>query len=306
MGIDSLLGEKKYSHRNLSSRYEEVLMLPDGPAEDYSLFKDGNRFGFFRNSDFVFGGSPGSAFPIGEFFGYSKALIIDFQGSIIFGLKYYSYQFSDQCYLALKGKEGWCVFAFDRARMGESCDGGNLPGLSLMVENAESMAEAVDGLAAKIGILLSRWYDFSSGEYAWIDSIEREPVFAEPSPDRIDTLAPNQVFVFGSNLAGAHGGGAAALAHARFGAVWGQGSGLQGRSYAIPTMQGPADTVKPYVDEFLAFAKDHPELEFLVTRIGCGIAGFTDAQMAPLFKGAAGLSNVRLPESFLAILKSKD
>lgn len=103
------------------------------------------------------------------------------------------------------------------------------------------------------------------------------------TPENITTLGPNEIFVFGSNLEGRHGGGAARIAHEKFGAVWGVGVGLQGNSYAIPTMQGGVDTVKPYVDEFIRFAKSNPELTFYVTRIGCGIAGFSDDEIAPLF-----------------------
>lgn len=102
----------------------------------------------------------------------------------------------------------------------------------------------------------------------------------EYTPEMISELKENEIFVFGSNLAGMHGGGAARAAVLRFGAVWGQGVGLQGRSYAIPTMQGGVETIKPYVDEFIEFAKSHKELKFLVTRIGCGIAGFRDEQIA--------------------------
>ncbi len=127
--------------------------------------------------------------------------------------------------------------------------------------------------------------------------------FAPACPEWIDDLSEGQVFVFGSNLEGRHGGGAAWIALKRFGAVMGQGVGLQGRSYAIPTMHGPVEEIKPYVDEFLAFAAEHPELEFLVTRIGCGIAGFADTEIAPLFAGVAGMPNVRLPESFIRILQ---
>lgn len=128
----------------------------------------------------------------------------------------------------------------------------------------------------------------------------------QPAPDVITRLSNNQVFVFGSNLQGAHAGGAAHAAVVSFGAVWGQGVGLQGQSYAIPTMQGPVETIKPYVDEFTRFAAEHPELEFLVTRIGCGIAGFKDYQIAPLFKDALVLDNVRLPQSFLQLLQKKE
>lgn len=123
------------------------------------------------------------------------------------------------------------------------------------------------------------------------------------TPGRIDTLEDNEIFVFGSNLGGFHGGGAARLAYNKFGAVWGQGDGLQGQSYAIPTMQGGIDTIQPYVDEFITFARQHPELTFLVTRIGCGIAGFEDSEIAPLFRGALALQNVVLPKSFVDNLK---
>ena len=101
------------------------------------------------------------------------------------------------------------------------------------------------------------------------------------TPNRITQLAANEVFVFGSNLQGHHYGGAARIANEKFGAIFGQGVGLQGQSYAIPTMQGGVETIRPYVDEFIEFAKQHPELIFYVTRIGCGIAGFQDSEIAP-------------------------
>jgi hypothetical protein len=115
------------------------------------------------------------------------------------------------------------------------------------------------------------------------------------TPERISSLQPNEIFVFGSNLAGMHGGGAAYVAYQKFGAIMGQGVGLQGQSYGIPTMHGGVDAIRPYVDEFIAFAQQHPELTFLVTRIGCGIAGFTDAEMAPLFAQAHNVENIVLP-----------
>ena len=118
------------------------------------------------------------------------------------------------------------------------------------------------------------------------------------TPDYITELKPDEVFVFGSNLAGMHGGGAALIAFQRFGAALGCGVGLRGQSYAIPTMQGGVDTITPYVDDFIAFAKGHPELFFYVTRIGCGIAGFRDHEIAPLFADAVGLKNVCLPKTF--------
>ena len=122
------------------------------------------------------------------------------------------------------------------------------------------------------------------------------------TPENITELGPDDIFVFGSNLAGNHAGGAARVARQRFGAIQGQGVGLQGQSYAIPTMQGGVETIKPYVDDFIEFASNCDQNTFYVTRIGCGIAGFKDEEIAPLFKDALKLYNVRLPESFVRIL----
>lgn len=124
----------------------------------------------------------------------------------------------------------------------------------------------------------------------------------QSTPHFIQTLEPDEVFVFGSNLEGNHGGGAARVAHSKFGAVMGQGVGMQGQSYGIPTMQGGVETIVPYVDEFILFAKQSLETYFYVTRIGCGIAGFRDEEIAPLFRDALGLDNVCLPQSFIDLL----
>ena len=123
------------------------------------------------------------------------------------------------------------------------------------------------------------------------------------TPDFITQLSDNEIFVFGSNLHGMHGGGAARIAHQKFGAEWGVGVGVTGQCYAIPTMHGGIDAIKPYMDDFIAYAKEHKEFHFLVTRIGCGIASFTDEQMAPLFEDALDLPNVVLPESFVNVIK---
>lgn len=124
---------------------------------------------------------------------------------------------------------------------------------------------------------------------------------------RITHLQPNEVFVFGSNLAGRHGKGAAKQALASFGAVYGQGEGLQGQSYAIPTKDGrlarlDLRRIKYFIDNFLVFAGEHPELTFLVTDIGCGLAEFKHEEIAPLFKEALVLDNVKLPEVFERLL----
>lgn len=122
------------------------------------------------------------------------------------------------------------------------------------------------------------------------------------TPDNIVSLKSNEIFVFGSNLKGFHGGGAARVALNKFGAVWGKGVGLEGNSYAIPTMQGGVETIEPYVKDFIAFAKSNPDKHFFVTRIGCGIAGFTDEQIAPMFKACLTMPNVSLPHDFIAAL----
>ncbi|MFA6780228.1 MAG: hypothetical protein WCU80_10685 [Paludibacteraceae bacterium] len=96
----------------------------------------------------------------------------------------------------------------------------------------------------------------------------------EASPSSTHSNQHRPIFVFGSNLLGRHGGGVARAAYLYFGAVMGCGVGMQGRSYAIPTMQGGMETIRPYADQFLEYAQNHHEKHFLVTPIGCGIAGF--------------------------------
>ena len=123
------------------------------------------------------------------------------------------------------------------------------------------------------------------------------------TPDFITSLADNEIFVFGSNLHGMHGGGAARIAHQKFGAEWGVGVGKTGQCYAIPTMHGGIKDIRPYVDDFIVYAKEHTEFHFLVTRIGCGIAGFTDLQMAPLFEDLLEQDNISLPKVWVDILK---
>lgn len=125
------------------------------------------------------------------------------------------------------------------------------------------------------------------------------------TPEHITSLGEDEVFVFGSNLAGNHAGGAARMARKHFGAIMGQGVGMQGQSYAIPTMQGGVDTIRPYVDEFIDLAREWDQTTFYVTRIGCGIAGFRDEEIAPLFDQAYDLYNVRLPKSFAEIIEAR-
>lgn len=144
--------------------------------------------------------------------------------------------------------------------------------------------------------------EYEEGEWgisvdAMLNAREREKQnqMYRTTPEKITHLEHNEIFVFGSNLKGAHGGGAARIAHEQFGAEWGVGVGPTGQCYAIPTMQGGVETIKPYVDVFIRYAEQHPELIFYVTRIGCGIAGFTDEQIAPLFAASRDMGNVALP-----------
>lgn len=121
------------------------------------------------------------------------------------------------------------------------------------------------------------------------------------TPDHITRLGANEVFVFGSNEQGLHYGGAAKTALENFGAIMGQGNGLQGKSYAIPSMSG-LGVMGEYVKEFCEFAKANPEKRFLVTEIGCGIAGFQPSEVAPLFECCLEIENICLPSSFWELL----
>lgn len=123
------------------------------------------------------------------------------------------------------------------------------------------------------------------------------------TPENITKLQPNEVFVFGSNESGSHGGGAAKLAM-KWGAKWGKPEGHYGQTYAIPTKTFHAgktlslSRIGGYVDNFIAYAKSHSELTFIVTKIGCGLAGLTTEQVKPLFEKAIGIENIVLPKEF--------
>jgi hypothetical protein len=128
------------------------------------------------------------------------------------------------------------------------------------------------------------------------------------TPKNITDLQPNEVFVFGSNESGRHGAGAARTAM-KWGAQYGQAEGLQGRTYGLPTVNASIsnkiriEKIKVYVNTFLKCAKSHPELTFLVTEVGCGLAGHTIKAIAPLFKEAATIENIHLPKKFWRLIK---
>jgi hypothetical protein len=119
--------------------------------------------------------------------------------------------------------------------------------------------------------------------------------------DKVFIPGPGRIFVFGSNRAGIHGAGAAMTAHKLYGALWGLGEGFAGNSYALPTKDEhietlPLDAVAEHVARFIEVATCRPDLYFFVTRIGCGLAGFTDEQITPLFRDAP--MNCELPEGW--------
>ncbi len=127
------------------------------------------------------------------------------------------------------------------------------------------------------------------------------------TPDYITQLNPDEIFVFGSNSEGNHAGGAARQAM-QFGAVWGQGNGLQGQTYAIPTMFAHESKIEPFVDDFISYAIRNPQLKFFVTRIGCGIAGFKEKQIAPMFERVKTekIENVSLPKEFWEVIEQNN
>lgn len=126
------------------------------------------------------------------------------------------------------------------------------------------------------------------------------------SPEHITNLSDNEIFVFGSNISGIHGAGAAKTA-LQWGAIYGKGFGLQGKTFAIPSKDKniislEIPKIEEYVQQFIIFAKLNPNKEFLVTEIGCGLAGFTPDEIAPLFKEAIQINNVHLPQRFWEVL----
>ena len=136
------------------------------------------------------------------------------------------------------------------------------------------------------------------------------------TPDNIDKLKENEIFVFGSNTEGRHGKGAAKLALDRFGAIYGKGVGIGGQSYAIPTKKYsknikkgwdlktiPINEIVSYINDFINYTLIHKELNFLVTKIGCGLAGYTPENIAPLFIKAIRSDNIFLPQKFINVIE---
>jgi hypothetical protein len=127
------------------------------------------------------------------------------------------------------------------------------------------------------------------------------------TPNNITELKENEIFVFGSNESGRHGKGAAKTALG-WGAKYGQARGIQGKTYGIPTEDHsvritlPISKIQVYVDEFIEFAKERQDLTFLVTLVGCGLAGYKPKDIAPLFQEAKDIENIYLPERFIRFI----
>lgn len=128
------------------------------------------------------------------------------------------------------------------------------------------------------------------------------------TPEVVLSLEVGEIFVFGSNEAGRHGKGAALTALKKFGAIYGCANGIQGQSYGIPTVNSSIrntlslEQISTYVNEFIEYAKKHSEYTFLVTEIGCGLAGLKTEDVGPLFKEAVNVENIHLPKRFWNVL----
>lgn len=136
---------------------------------------------------------------------------------------------------------------------------------------------------------------------------DKESIARNVTPEWIDTLRENEIFVFGCRNSGRHWDGASAFALKHFGAIMGQREGRQGQSYAIPTIGGVIGlkAIHRSVATFTQYAEEHPELHFLVTPIGCGGGCRSPREIAPMFREAAKLSNVSLPQEFWDILSRR-
>ena len=171
----------------------------------------------------------------------------------------------------------------------------------------ESLDQIARIVAEETQVMESRkprkWFGFGKSEVK--EQVKEIPVpywHNRVTPYRISNLNSNEVFVFGSDLRGLHCGGTAYQALRNYGAVLGQGAGPQGRSYAIPTIVGGLTNIMPYVQEFIHYASVHPQQVFLVTQVGCGIAGFTPEDIAPLFHKAKDVENIHLPREFWEVI----
>lgn len=273
------MAKKEYLVSDLQNEARLAWVLDDEPEPDVRVFvKDGKAGAFISRTSGIQGLPTGSCVSIGEPFTYDEAYVLEFDTR---GVKYL---IDMTCFLALGRKGCTTIYAIEAYRE------------TPLIKDAPSMQEAMRLFGERIGLSYVPWKNLlTPPEPTW----ER----MEYTPERVSSLKPYQVFVFGSNREGNHWAGAAKQAFDEFGAVWGEGEGLFGQSYALPTMGLSLKEIEAHVDTFTRCAQEHPDLEFLVTRVGCGIAGFKDRDIAPLFAQAClGAHNITLPKSFNDII----
>lgn len=265
----------QFSINDFSSE-EKILEIASDPFPSYTLYKRNGKFGLFENDIPEMGYYTYKLTPVGDVLGYDFAFFCD-----LYPIDYMKN--ASWCgYLALGTKKEWVIYNL----------GYDFP--ARVMAKGEVLNDAIYELMTVIGL---------KPREAWQD-LSNKPIVEQWSvaPSVITTLEENQIFVFGSNRRGEHLDGAAHDAYEKFGAVWGEGIGLHGQSYAIPTMGESLKQIRSYVDDFLFFASRHPEYHFLVTRIGCGRAGYSDEQIASLFNYCSLPDNVSLPQSFYQVL----
>ena len=265
---------EEFLTKDLYSEGKVVWSTATDPEPDYYLVYSRGKFGLFATVSDDFTGQPtGKSCPLGEPFGYDEAYLSDMAPG----------KYPYCCYLALNNKQNWTLLPISPYSLPDP-----------LIDGEPTFESLCQKLVERMGLGLN-WINLRKVAFGpWTKS--------DYTPEKIMQLKPYQIFVFGSNLQGRHIGGAAAIACERFGAIWGQGVGLQGQSYAIPTMNLSLKEIEMHVRDFISFARNHDEYEFLVTRIGCGIAGFEDRDIAPLFEEAAFVDNISLPESFKEII----
>lgn len=243
----------------------------DYEPEMFVVYRNG-KFGFFSTDWVSQGYLSGKCNPIGDPFGYDAAYVCSINQNLAIE------DGTTGGYLALRRNGRWIMYAIDYGRV------------TLVIKDEPSI-ESIFKIVHERTWVGMYWRNL-------LEDVKMSRKEMDHTPDLISKLEPYQIFVFGSNLEGQHIGGAAKVAYEKFGAKWGQGVGLQGQSYAIPTMNLPLGKIKDYICEFISFANCHQEYQFLVTRIGCGIAGFKDRDIAPLFYDAKHQRNIILPKSF--------
>lgn len=271
---------KEYIIKDLLDKAHLILGVDTEHYPWFAVYQfDDGKFCFTESNygDYGMGYDPYRCNTIGKD-SYDHAYFYDVEPYDYMGLNVYRCISSNCGYLMLSNRNCYDIYCI------------SLDGNVQMVDSANSRETAIEALRNRIGYMPEEW--------KWIDLSE----YVKYTPDDIDELDHNQIFVFGSNLKGMHTGGTAKLALQKFNAIMGQGVGLQGNSYAIPTTFNSVDEIKPYVRDFIEFARQNSNLEFFVTRIGCGNAGFSDKEIAPMFIEAFGVRNIVLPRSFVKVI----